>query len=617
MAKGSIGNISMGLSANIAGFKSSMAQAGKSLKGFESQTSMSTTNIVRSLSGLAAGYVSLQAAISAAGTAINNTLDFQGEMSKISSLGIKNNTKLGESIRDVAKTYGFDLVNAANAAYQSLSSGVSESDAGAFLRESAKAATAGVTDLQTAAELGAATINAFGGEFKDVGKKFDEAFVAVKYGVTTFEELSVSAAQAAPTFAAVGLESKEMFAAVAALTLGGQKTTRAFEGLNAAVNAIIKPSKEAEEIASNMGIAFNSTSLKSMGLSKFLQMLSEKTGGNIDTMARLLGSTEALKAVLPLVGVQAENFNKILGEMDSKTSATSEAFEAITKDNPAHEIDKMKAAFTDLGVALGTSVVPVLTEVAGLITDLLPKSKDFNTEVGSITDAFYEMAAGVNYAMSVLSLANPFGDPVNDAKEWVKAAEKAQERTAEGQQKIAEEAAKKTFDTRIAFDKTQAGVAAGQNASVGVLAPPPGIAAQSVLGGGGGILSDLMPKPFSMMDGIDKANQGKGYIDSLYDSIVTPHIEAGKQQWEMNTALEEEKKKREAVTDEIDKQMELTKEKNDLEAGFTLTKAGRLASFQPGAQNMNDKNSDGWTPSKVDEEIGLLKQIANNKAVLA
>lgn len=133
----------------------------------------------------------------------------------------------------------------------------------------------------------------------------------------------------------------------------------------------------------------------------------------------------------------------------------------------------------------------------------------------------------------------------------------------------------------------------------------------------GGILSDLMPKPFSMLDGIDKANQGKSYIDSLYDSIVTPHIEAGKRQYEMNAALEEEKKKREEVSDEIETQLDMTKEKQDLEGGFTLTKAGRLASFQPGAQSSSDKNGDGWTPGKVDEELGLLKQIANNKAVLA
>lgn len=61
------------------------------------------------------------------------------------------------------------------------------------------------------------------------------------------------------------------------------------------LQAMIKPSKEASDLAKQYGVDMSVQAIQSKGLGGVLLDMKEKTNGNVEVMARMLGSTEALR----------------------------------------------------------------------------------------------------------------------------------------------------------------------------------------------------------------------------------------------------------------------------------------------------------------------------------
>lgn len=370
------------------------------------------------------------------GFAVKAATEFGGEMAKINTLGVTDLGKLEEAVKDVGAAYGLDLKNAALATYDAISSGVTEMDAPLVLAEAAKAATAGVTDLQTSIKLGTAVTNAFGGEMKNMSGIFDQAFIGAKYGVTTFEQLANSIGQVAPVMAAAGLQSDEMFSAVAALTLGGQSTSEAVTGLRGTLTNLIKPSEQAAQMAKLLGIQFDTATLKSKGLSGFLKYVTDAVEKNQGALAshkaeleqqvaaleavqnptreqtkalkemrgalkdmkgvgndaisiygQLFGDVQGLAAVLSLGGKQADEFNKTLDEMRKGAGATQEAFDKLVATDPGYAWRQLKADMAVLAISIGESLLPALKRIVDFLKPVVEGFVSFVKEHPNITAA--------------------------------------------------------------------------------------------------------------------------------------------------------------------------------------------------------------------------------------
>ena len=82
-----------------------------------------------------------------------------------------------------------------------------------------------------------------------------------------------------------------------------------------------------EDIGYYSGSAF----LEAEGLSGALNLLQEETHGDAAAMAELLPNIRALRGAMALTGTGGKEFTKILGEMESATGATDEAFQKQEK----------------------------------------------------------------------------------------------------------------------------------------------------------------------------------------------------------------------------------------------------------------------------------------------
>ena len=361
------------------------------------------------------------AIVGALGYSVKEAMEFEEVMRAIATLGVDDLDAMRDGIREMAATYGLDLVPAARSAYDTVSGLTKNStEALLFMNSAAKAAVAGQTDLQTSAKLGVSIINAFGQSGGDAARVYDELFIAVREGVTTFPELAASVGQIGSIFAQAGLSTAEMASAVSALTLSGKDTARSVTSLQGAMNNIIKPSQQAADMAAALELQFDAIALKEKGIVGFMESvtdamqkqgpemvaLREKLGDQIEMfdksgeqsrefreqvkklkeeykslegvsesqimmMSRLFGSVEGLGGMLALAGEQAGDFARITKAAEEETGVLDQAFKEFTTENVAYNMRVLGAQFKQIRLLLADGLLPMMDDLSQWLIEIV------------------------------------------------------------------------------------------------------------------------------------------------------------------------------------------------------------------------------------------------------
>ena len=253
---------------------------------------------------------------------------FEKEWANVTSMMNLSRTatdKMKYELRMLSPTLG-DTTELAKGMYQVLSASIEPAKAIKFLGEAAKSAKAGVTETKIAVDAMTTVINAYGMEAEAATEVSDIMFATVKRGKLTYEELATSLGTVIPVAATIGVEFRDVAAAVASLTRQGVVASKATMQLRQVMMSILKPSAEAEEITEDLGIAMGKNALETIGLAGWLDILREKTKGNADIMTKIVPNVRALTAVLALTGKAAEGFAYDQEFMTETMGFTDEAF---------------------------------------------------------------------------------------------------------------------------------------------------------------------------------------------------------------------------------------------------------------------------------------------------
>lgn len=304
------------------------------------------------------------------GAGVAHAAGFQTSMAEISTLVDTTTTDMGamgETVRALSSQFGSMPTDTAKGFYQTISSGFGDAnDAALVMTTGLKLAKGGVTDTVTAVDGLTSVLNAYGMKAADAGAVSDSLFTAVVKGRTTIGELAGSLGQVAPIAAATGVSMDEMNATVAALTLGGLKTSEAVTGLKGTLSSVLKPTSEATKLADQLGIQFNTTAIKTMGFSSWLADVAKKTGMSDEKLATLFGSVEGLSSVLALGGAGAENYAQTLEAMKNKSGAADVAFGKLAETTQfAFDQAKVNAA-----IALDRAMKGMLPSATALLNAL-------------------------------------------------------------------------------------------------------------------------------------------------------------------------------------------------------------------------------------------------------
>jgi len=391
---------------------------------------------------LKAGAVAGGAALAGAGVAaLKMGMDFEKTMAEVKTLmpdiSEKAFGKMKDDVLDFSKEMGIATDQAVPALYQAISAGVPKENVMEFMTVASKAAIGGVTDLETAVDGITSVINAYGVENISAAKAADVMFTGVRLGKTTFEELSASLYNVVPMASAAGISFEEVTAALASLTAQGVPTAQATTQLRAAIQALAAPTEAQSKLMEELGLDFSASRLESIGLVGAFDELNTATGGNMEQMRKLVGSTEALMAILGLSGEQAAAFKDAIAEAEEATGGLDQAFETVSettsyKLNKA--INEMKVEMITVGVKVLPLLVaglekirPIIVPLAGAIVALVAawatwKIVSLVSQIGTLVTALRSMnlallgPAGIVAALAIGAFAlGKFIDKNRDA----------------------------------------------------------------------------------------------------------------------------------------------------------------------------------------------------------
>ncbi|AUR95996.1 TMhelix containing protein [Vibrio phage 1.215.B._10N.222.54.F7] len=309
----------------------------------------------------AASYASFSRSVSEVNTLLDGTVERQ---------------KLLESeVLAVSSAFGIDAAEVAQGYYQAISSGATDaSNAVDFLTIAAKTSIGGVTDLATAVGGISTVVNSFGLEADEAGDAANALFVAVRAGRTTVGELSTSLADAAPLAAQLGIDFRELLSAVAAMTQTGTPTTQAITQIRAAMDSLISQ-KDVNILFQEMGYESSAAAIKAEGLSFALNAVKEATNGSESALIEMLGTQEAMGAVLTLTGSRADAFSDTMKDMVNDTGAVNRAFKAM-EQTFGQKLQKTLTDIQNLFIVIGEALAPFASVLLSVVSDLVSALSD-------------------------------------------------------------------------------------------------------------------------------------------------------------------------------------------------------------------------------------------------
>ena len=347
----------------------------KQLEGSTKQAGGGFANLGKIVAGTAAGFglasIATQGLKSAISSSIGAAIGFDTAMQNVNSIARLSDDSLKElkgSVLDMVKSgdsAGQSAGTLAAALYDVYSSGFKGEQALNVVNVAAKGAAAGLTSTEVSTKALAAILNAFPPGAYSAESAMDIMFKTVDQGVITFEELASTMGLAIPAAAALGVPLEEIGAAIAVLTRNGLDASMSMTSIQSILSNLLKPSKEAADLAEELGLDWDAAAVQGKGMVATLQDMIVKTGGSQEKMAVLLGDVRAIRGALVLAKGEGQDFSDMLGVMQTASEGAGATAVALTEQSKGLDFqwNVLKARAQALAIE---GLTPLIGKMAGL-----------------------------------------------------------------------------------------------------------------------------------------------------------------------------------------------------------------------------------------------------------
>lgn len=232
--------------------------------------------------------------------------DSAAKLATIADTSVVSMDKLQTSARAVSDNTATAWTDINEAMYQYISATGDTVNASDAAGKAVKAAKAGFTDTATAIDGLTSVMNAYSmSGSDDMQLILDMMLETQNVGKTTFGELSQYIGQIAPLAYQANIPLESMFGSIATLTGSGIQTSQAITGLKAAISNIIKPTEDATDAASALGIQWDASALQQKGLNGMLEDVKAKIKEAAPEYAKL--SDEVLSNNAAIINLETTN----------------------------------------------------------------------------------------------------------------------------------------------------------------------------------------------------------------------------------------------------------------------------------------------------------------------
>ena len=345
------------------------------------------------------------------------------EVRTISQQNASSTNEWLSSLRGLSDSFGLDILDQTEAAYQALSNQVANSreEVVNFLNVANKFAITAKTSTATSVNLLTAGINAFGLRADEAEEYAANLFKTIELGRIRAEELESTIGRVNILASQLGVSYQEVNAALSSITIQGVKSSEAMTQIRGIFLKLIKPTKEMNKLFFELGIDSAETGIKVYGFTGLMEILREKTKGSTTELAKYISRIRGISGALALTGDKLRRFNAIMEESGDAQEAFAAAFGlSIREESKRLEValTRIKNYFTeDLGRGLleffyeATDGFKKLEEVGIQFVLLLKGIGDFATLVNNAAKAvggLKTVVAGLAAVFFTLNF-NPFG----------------------------------------------------------------------------------------------------------------------------------------------------------------------------------------------------------------
>lgn len=305
----------------------------------------------------------------------------ESSMANVATVADTSSMSLGrmtQEVRSMAREVPKVTEDLAAGLYEVNSSGFQGAQGLMVLEKASRFSVAGLTDTQTAVKGASSLLNAYGLSATQAGLVTDVMFKAVERGQMTAEEFTNNIGDWSAMAAGLDVPFQTASAAIATLTLGGERATTASTAFAASLRAFLRPTEEMTKAFQEQGFSSAETALATLGYEEALNRLWIASGRTLTGMGQFFSDSEAIRGVMPLVTTQMENFTQANVEFNDVAQTRGTVDRAMEKQmkSQAAQLQMLGNEWREFRYEIGELISPLLT--VGLIIS--------NTVLGGIND---------------------------------------------------------------------------------------------------------------------------------------------------------------------------------------------------------------------------------------
>jgi len=397
------GRITAQIDGDISGLKSALGQArseatsavsgiegsfrsnlGSGLKDSMSGIASSMGPIGGALSAIGPAGIAAGAGIAVVGSALSSSITtaagFQQQMAGVAAIMGSSGAELqamSNAAREAGASTQFSASQAAEALSYMAGAGWDSQQATAGLKDTLTMAAAGGMDLASAGDLMTNTIAQFNLEATNSGQVANTLAAGAAETNTNIAQLGGGLKEVGATAAAFGMSLESTTAALGALSNAGIKGAEGGTALRGILAGLASQSGPAAEALAELGVSAEQINPATVGVAEAMSLLNEK--GMTATQALQIFGRENVSAATYLAAHASS-----LGELETAITDTQKATEMAATMTDTYEgaMGELSSAVEEAQIALGSVLLPVVTDVVKAFTIGVTAATDFGKGIG-------------------------------------------------------------------------------------------------------------------------------------------------------------------------------------------------------------------------------------------
>ena len=369
------------MSSGVGGLKSSL---GSELSASMSGIASSIGPVGGALSAIGPAGIVAGAGIAVVGSALSSSVTtaagFQQQMAGVAAIMGSSGAELqamSNAAREAGASTQFSASQAAEALSYMAGAGWDSQQATAGLKDTLTMAAAGGMDLASAGDLMTNTISQFNLAATDSGRVANVLAAGAAETNTNITQLGGGLKEVGSTAAAFGMSLESTTAALGALSNAGIKGAEGGTALRGILAGLASQSGPAAEALAELGVSAEQINPATVGVAEAMSLLNEK--GMTATQALQIFGRENVSAATYLAAHASS-----LGELETAITDTQKATEMAATMTDTYEgaMGELSSAVEEAQIALGSVLLPVVTDVVKAFTIGVTAATDFGKGIG-------------------------------------------------------------------------------------------------------------------------------------------------------------------------------------------------------------------------------------------